>query len=128
MKIARNQIFTMMWIVLFCFFTVLPCTAQEAYEELLGEWDVETEDGQYGFVFTFSIEDDELHGLFSSEVGEVVMEELTYEDSTVEFTVNIDMGGQMLPIDFSVTIDGDSLTGWLAMEFGEANITGKKRK
>jgi hypothetical protein len=31
-------------------------------------------------------------------------------------------------IDFEATIDGDSLEGMLSMEFGEAPITGTKRK
>ena len=42
--------------------------------------------------------------------------------------MNIDAGGQGMPIDFEATIEGEDLEGKLALEFGEANIVGKKRK
>jgi len=42
--------------------------------------------------------------------------------------VNIDAGGQTMTIDYRATIEGDTLKGYLSMEYGEASITGKKRK
>jgi hypothetical protein len=56
------------------------------------------------------------------------MDDLSFEDNELSFAVTIDAGGQTMAIDFSATIDGDSLEGYLSMEYGEANITGKKRK
>lgn len=97
-------------------------------EPLLGTWDVETEDGQYSFEFKFFLEDGELAGLFTGTSGEVKMEDLSFEDGKLSFTVNVDAGGQEMAIDFTATIDGDSLEGMLSLEFGEANITGTKRK
>jgi hypothetical protein len=129
MKKVKNPVLTVAWIVLFCLSVTFLAIAQEKnYEALLGEWDVQTEDGQYTFVFIFSIEDGVLKGMFQGSTGEVEMEDLTFEDNELTFTVNIEAGGRSMPIDFSATIEGETLEGMLSLEFGEANITGNKRK
>jgi len=129
MKKAKFQILTTAWIILFCLSVTFLAVAQEKnYEALLGEWDVQTEDGQYAFVFTFSMEDGALKGMFQGSTGEVEMEDLTYENNELTFTVNIEAGGRSMPIDFSATIERDGLEGMLSLEFGEANISGKRRK
>jgi len=115
--------------VLFCLsMTFLSIAQEKNYEALLGEWDVQTEDGQYTFVFIFSMEDGALKGMFQGSTGEVEMEDLTYEDNELTFTVNVEAGGRSMPIDFSTTIEGETLEGMLSLEFGEANISGKKRE
>ena len=94
------------------------------YEALLGTWDVETEDGQYSFVFEFSVEDDTLKGVFTGSSGESDMLNLKFEENELSFSV--DLSGMV--IDFSATIEGDKLEGMLSLEYGEANISGTKRK
>jgi hypothetical protein len=44
------------------------------------------------------------------------------------FTVSIDAGGQIMVVDFSATIEEDSMEGFLSMEMGEMNFSGKKRE
>jgi len=125
---AKNSGVTIIGIVLFCISATFLASAQEAnYEALLGEWDIQTEDGQYTFVFIFSMEEDTLAGMFEGPTGEVEMEDISFEDNELMFTVTIDAGGQVMVVDFSATIEEDSLEGFLSMEFGEINITGKKR-
>ncbi len=125
---TKNSGVTIIGIVLFFLSATFLVSAQEAdYEALLGEWEVQTEDGQYMFVFIFSVEEDTLSGMFEGPTGEVEMEDISFEDNELMFTVTIDAGGQVMVIDFSATIEEDSLEGFLSMEFGEANITGKKR-
>jgi hypothetical protein len=129
MKKEKFQILITVSIVMLCLSVTFLAVAQEKdYEALLGEWDVQTDDGQYTFVFTFSWEDGTLKGMFQGSTGEVEMEDLTYENNELAFTVNIEAGGRSMPIDFSATIEGESLEGMLSLEFGEANISGKKRK
>ena len=108
--------------------TFLANTQSKEYEALLGEWDVQTEDGQYAFVFKFSLEDGELVGKFEGDTGEAEMQDLTFEDNKITFMVELDFGGQIFAIDFMATIDGDELEGMLSFEYADANITGKKRK
>jgi hypothetical protein len=129
MKKLQNPAIAIVGIVLFCLSAAFLAGAQEkGYEALIGEWDVQTEDGQYTFVFVFSMEGETLKGIFQGMTGDVEMEELSFEDNELSFTVNIDAGGQTMSIDYSATIEGDTLEGFLSMEYGEANITGKKRK
>ena len=68
---------------------------------------------------------------FSGRPGEqfVAYKRISRQESGEKHTpVDIDAGGQTMSIDFTATIEGDSLEGFLSMEYGEANITGKKRK
>jgi hypothetical protein len=126
---GRNSGVTIVGIVLFCLSTTFLGSVQEAnYEALLGEWDVQTEDGQYAFVFIFSMEEKTLKGLFKGTSGEYEMKDLSFEGNELKFTVTIDAGGQTMSIDYNAAIEGDALEGYLSMEYGEANITGKKRK
>ena len=119
-------------LAIFCLVLTLTLPAAFAqaqkYEALLGVWDAETDGAQYTFVFTFKMVDDKLAGTFEGQSGEVEMQSLAFEDNRVTFTVEIDAGGQGMAIDFEATIDGDNLEGMLSMEFGEAPITGTKRK
>jgi hypothetical protein len=98
------------------------------YKDLLGGWDVQTEDGQYTFTFTFSLVNNELQGVFGGSMGEFKMENLKVEAGKVAFLVNLNMGGQEMPINFVAQVAGESLTGQLSLQFGEANIVGKKKK
>ncbi|MCJ7680715.1 MAG: hypothetical protein MUP70_08320 [Candidatus Aminicenantes bacterium] len=119
----------LMGMIVLCLINTVPAGAQtDAYKNLLGEWDAETESGQYQFVFKFLTENDVLKGTFEGSTGMVDMQKLSFEENTVRFTVEIDAGGQSMTIAFEATIDGDSLQGFLSMEFGEAAITGSKRK
>jgi polyisoprenoid-binding protein YceI len=126
---ARYRPVLTLWIVCLILSTGAFALVQETdYEGLLGEWDVQTEDGQYSFVFTFTMENGTLSGMFQGSTGEVEMEDLSYENNELTFTVNIDAGGQAMEIDFTATIEGDTLEGYLSLQYGEANISGKKRK
>jgi hypothetical protein len=129
MKKTKSRILIGACFALFVLSGISLMFAQEAkYKDILGTWDVETEDSQYAFEFIFSMEKDNLKGVFIGTSGETDMEKLSYEDNKLTFTVNVEAGGQSMAIDFSATIEGDSLDGMLSLEFGEANISGKKRK
>jgi len=129
MKKPKYPVLTIVGIILFSLSLTFPADAQEKeYEALIGEWDVQTSDGQYTFVFVFSMEGETLKGLFKGTSGDYEMEDLSFKGSELTFSVTIDAGGQTMSIDYSATIEEDSLEGFLSMEYGDANITGKKRK
>ncbi|MEE8376914.1 MAG: hypothetical protein V3R45_00955 [Candidatus Aminicenantaceae bacterium] len=120
----KNRALIIIFIAVFCFSTAIVFSAQEEkYEALLGTWDVETESGEYTFTFVFSMDGETLKGTFTGSSGDADMENLSFEDNMLKFTVDIGM-----VIDFSATIEGDALEGMLSMEYGEANISGKKKK
>ncbi len=126
---AKTSGVTIVGIIAFCLsVTFLPSAQETNYEALLGEWDIQTEDGQFTFVFTFSMEEDTLTGMFEGPTGEVEMEDISFEDNELMFTVTVDAGGQILVVDFSATIEEDTMEGFLSMEMGEMNFSGEKRK
>ena len=120
----KNKMMIILIAAIFCFSATSAFAVQaNKYEGLLGTWDVETESGEYTFVFAFSMDGETLKGTFTGGSGDAEMTSLSFEDNKLKFTV--DAG---IVIDFSATIEGDALEGMLSMEYGEANISGEKRK
>jgi hypothetical protein len=95
------------------------------YDALLGTWDVKMEDGSREFVFEFALKDGKLTGKYTGSAGTTDMADLTYEDHTVKFNVTV---GNGMVITFSAIVAEDKLTGTLSLEFGDAGITGTRRK
>lgn len=105
---------------------VLAGAAQaQDYGPLLGTWDVKMEDGSREFVFEFGLEDGKLTGSYTGASGTSEMTNLTYEDHTVKFSVTV---GNGMVIDFTAIVAEGELTGMLSLEFGDAGITGRRRK
>lgn len=120
----KNRVLIIFIAAVVCFSAVSVFSAQaEKYEALLGTWDVETESGEYTFTFVFSMDGETLKGNYTGSSGDAEMENLSFEDNKLIFTVDVG-----IVIDFSATIEGDALEGMLSMEYGEANISGTKRK
>lgn len=120
----KNRVLIIIFIAVFCLSTASVFSAQaKKYEALLGTWDVETESGEYTFVFVFSMDGENLKGNYTGSSGDAEMENLSFEENKLKFTVDVG-----IVIDFSATIEGDALEGMLSMEYGEANISGTKRK
>jgi hypothetical protein len=116
-----------------CAGSILPLAAAQEKKadptkDVLGTWDVRTDDGGYTFVFKFFLENNELKGLFTGQSGEVKMQNLKIEGTKVTFLVNVGAGGQGMDINFTVFVAGDEMTGQLVLQFGEASVTGKKKK
>lgn len=94
-------------------------------DALLGTWDVKMEDGSREFVWEFALKDGKLVGKYSGASGTAEMANLTFQDNTVKFSVTV---GNGMVIDFSAIVAEDRLTGMLSLEYGEAPITGARRK
>ena len=95
------------------------------YDALLGTWDVKMEDGSREFVFAFELKDGKLTGKYTGASGTADMTDLTFEGNTVKFNVTV---GNGMVITFSAIVAEDKLTGTLSLEFGDAGITGTRRK
>ena len=105
--------------------TTAGATQVKNAEALLGTWDVKTEDGAREFVFEFSMKDNKLAGKFTGGSGTSEMANLTFENNTVKFSVTV---GNGMVIDFSAIVAEDKLSGMLSLQYGEAGITGARRK
>lgn len=97
----------------------------QSYDDLLGTWDVKLEDGSREFVFAFALTDGKLTGKYTGASGTADMTDLTFEGHTVKFNVTV---GNGMVITYSAIVAEDKLTGTLSLEFGDAGITGTRRK
>ena len=60
----------------------------------------------------------------AAEAGEVAATDVTFgEDGALGFTVEIEAGGNQLTLVFSGMVDGDSLNGTFATDFGDMTAT-----
>ena len=88
---------------------------------------METEGRQYHFFFKFYLDEDQLKGLYEGTTGIYTMENLSIEEDTVYFSVEINASPHNLVLDFEATIDEESLYGFLSLEHGIAAIMGSKK-
>jgi len=97
-------------------------TPAQKYEGLLGTWEVQTESASRTFIFEFFLEDGNLKGKYTGAAGTTPMNDLTFEKNLVRFSVTV----STMTLDYSAVIDGDRLSGQVSLQYGEAEITGKK--
>ena len=101
-----------------------PAQAQKL-DALLGTWDVKMEDGSREFVWEFSLQDGKLAGKHTGSSGTMEMADLTFENGALKFNVTV---ASTMVITFTANVAEGQLTGMLSLEYGEASITGTKRK
>ncbi|HXJ96188.1 MAG TPA: hypothetical protein VMT20_25395 [Terriglobia bacterium] len=94
-----------------------------------GEWDlsVETPNGTGTPSVTFKQDGENLTGTYKGRFGESQLKG-TIKGNEFTFTVTISIQGQDLVLDYSGTVDGDSMKGKAKFgDYGEGNFTGKKK-
>lgn|SRR5512141_562543 len=121
----RNLTTVLLAAVFFITLSTAGAAQTQKPDPLLGTWDVKTEDGAREFVFEFFMKDGKLAGKFTGASGTSDMANLTFADNTVKFSVTV---GNGMVIDFSAIVAEDKLSGMLSLEYGEAAITGTRRK
>ncbi len=67
-------------------------------------------------------------GIMSADqLGEAPISGVMYEGNTVTFSAEIDAQGQTLVLDFSGTVEGDSIEGEFDSDFGAFSVTGTRQ-
>ncbi len=122
---ALRVIFVLLAAILIAALSTAGANQAQKPDVLVGTWDVKMEDGSREFVFEFSMKDGKLAGKFTGASGTSEMANLTFEENTVKFSVTV---GNGMVINFSAIVAEDKLSGMLSLEYGEAPITGSKRK
>ena len=95
---------------------------------VVGTWNlvIEVPTGNQEPTFTVSGTADSLTGVMVSPQGELPVENVAFKEGMLTFTLNVDAGGQQLALDFSGTVDGDSLSGVFNSDFGEIPVSGTR--
>ena len=100
--------------------------AAPALPAAVGSWNMSIETPLGTQTPTINVTGD-ASGLMAAMVspeGEVAATDVTFgEDGALGFTVEIEAGGQQLKLVFSGMVDGDSLNGTFATDFGDMTAT-----
>lgn len=94
-----------------------------------GEWalTVENPNGTGTPSVIFKQDGEDLTGTYSGRFGESQLKG-TIKGNEIKFSVTVSPQGQKLVVEYSGTVDGNSMKGKAKFgEFGEGNFTGKKR-
>lgn len=67
-----------------------------------------------------------LSGTLNSPQGEMVIEVVTFDGTTVGFDQEVDMAGTPMQFKFEGKVDGDTFVGTLASDMGEMAVEGKR--
>jgi len=91
----------------------------------VGTWTltIDTPAGTQEPTLTITGVEGDLTGAFGSPAGEIDLTSVSFTDGALEFAVTIDFNGQALALNFSGTVDGDSMTGSFASDFGDFAAT-----
>jgi hypothetical protein len=101
---------------------------------LIGTWSytIETPGQTREGIFEFAQEDGEITGtITSSEIssGNNTLDDIVLEGNMVSFTYQLDMSGQMVLLEFDLTLDEESYEGNVTVgEFGTFPLVGRRTK
>ena len=119
LRIIRNTVAASMLVIL------TACAAGSS-NPFAGTWDTmaTTPLGDQASVWTIS---EDGTGIMSSDQGEQPVDGIVVDGNNVSFDLDIDAGGQFLTLRFSGVVEGDSLTGAFASDFGDFGVTGTRQ-
>lgn len=118
-RIIRNTALAAMLVIL------TACAAGNS-NPFAGSWDTmaTTPLGDQASVWTIS---EDGTGIMSSDQGEQSVDGIVVDGNNVSFNLDIDAGGQFLSLSFTGTVEGDTLNGVFASDFGDFNVTGTRQ-
>lgn len=115
--------------VLAMLFVIAVPMASAATTNVNGEWalTVETPNGTGNPSVIFKQDGENLTGTYKGRFGESPLKG-TIKENDIKFSFTISPQGQDLVVEYSGTVDGDSMKGKAKFgELGEGNFTGKKK-
>ncbi len=118
-KLLRNT-------TLVAFILVLAACATGSANPFVGTWDTmaTTPVGNQASVWTIAADGT---GVMSSDQGNQTIDGIVVMGNNVSFELVIDAGGQTLALNFSGVVEGDTLTGAFASDFGDFGVTGTRQ-
>ena len=92
----------------------------------VGMWNVEMNTPLGALPATLTLNADGSGVMGSDQLGEAPIDGVTYDGNTIAFDAEIDAQGQTLVLEFTGTVDGDSLSGEFGSDFGAFDVTGSR--
>ncbi len=127
MKRTRNLLVAS--ITMFAIFAAaVVSTAGSQSTNVTGKWNltIETQAGTGNPTVTLKQEGEQLTGNYKGRLGEAPLKG-TVKGKDIQFSFKVDAQGQELQVEYSGTVDGDTMKGKVKLgDFGEGTFTGKK--
>jgi hypothetical protein len=95
---------------------------------LLGTWDIQVIEMGLQMQFVFKIVEEALTGELVFEMGSGKMTNIKLEKNELSSFVTLDVGGQLISVDITGTIDGENIAGFMNSDMGMVQYTGTKSK
>lgn len=110
-------------------FTLVPTASAADNANVAGEWAITVESPQGTGTPSVVLKQDgeTLTGTYKGRMGETPLTG-TIKGNDIKFSIKVSPQGQDLVIEYSGTVDGDTMKGKAKFgEYGEGNFTGKKK-
>ena len=116
-------------LVLFAIFGLIFVIGAQA-QNPVGVWSLQSDaQGQVtNFTLTITKEGEVFKGkIVSEQYGNEDLKDLKFENGTLSYTRNLDIGGQPVPMAFKGKVEGDKLTGAYNVQGFEIPVTGSRK-
>ncbi len=96
----------------------------------VGEWDltIKTPDRTYTPTMAFKKEADGYSAQYGGPGGNMAAKDVSVDPAGVKWTVDLSVNGNTMHLAFSGAVTGDTMTGVVKTEQGDASFTGKRKK
>ena len=93
----------------------------------VGVWGVEMNTPLGALPATLTINADGSGSMSADGLGEAPISGITFDGNSVNFQAEVDAQGQTLVLEFSGTVEGDSLDGEFDSDFGAFGVSGSRQ-
>ncbi len=93
----------------------------------VGVWGVNMDTPLGPIPVTLTLNEDGSGMMSADPLGDAPVADVMYDGPNVSFSTEIDAQGQRVMLDFSGAVEGDSLDGTFATDFGDLQVTGTRQ-
>ena len=93
----------------------------------VGVWGVNMNTPLGSIPVTLTLNEDGTGSMLADSLGEAPVTGVVYDGPAVSFSTEIDAQGQAVMLDFSGSVEGDTLDGSFATDFGDLQVTGTRQ-
>ncbi len=93
----------------------------------VGVWGVDMNTPLGSIPVTLTLNEDGTGMMAADPLGEAPVNDVMYDGPAVTFNTEIDAQGQTVMLEFSGSVEGDTLDGSFATDFGDLQVTGTRQ-
>ncbi|MDX1491126.1 MAG: hypothetical protein R3332_07555 [Pseudohongiellaceae bacterium] len=93
----------------------------------VGMWDISMDTPVGVMQANLEITPDLMGTMSSNDLGSTPLDNVTAMDGSLSFSATIDAQGQMLTLNFTGTVEGDTLDGSFGSDFGAIQVSGTRQ-